>query len=361
MNHQKVGISAIAIYVPPYRVDLEKWCEWTNQSWEKVENVIGTGFRMMGPNQTVYTMAANAVLDLILSHEIDSSEIGFLALGTESSTDNSAGSIIIKGMVNKELERRSMKPISNNCEVPEYKQACLSGIYALKNAVRFIKTDAPSLKGIVVCSDIALYQIGASGEPTQGAGAVAALIESNPKIAEVRTSEAGSASDYRHLDFRKPIQYRAKQANGHSDFDLELPIFNGKYSSSCYIDGTLNAMDNMSSKNSGHLANHLRGIKAVFMHRPFKRMPITAFSITYLYALAHGDDADQEELTRYINLSNLDQDKILEELLNKPNVSDFPETDINREAFPLTTELVKIIPLQTIWCVQFFRCSLLLA
>ena len=141
----------------------------------------------------------------------------------------------------------------------------------------------------------------------------------------------------------RPIQYRAKQANGHSDFDLELPIFNGKYSSSCYVDGTLNAMDNMSSKNSGHLANHLRGTKAVFMHRPFKRMPITAFSIAYLYALAHGDDADHEELTRYINLSNLDQNKILDELLNKPNVSDFPENDINREAFPLTTQLVKII------------------
>ena len=79
------------------------------------------------------------------------------------------------------------------------------------------------------------------------------------------------------------------------------------------------------------------------MHRPFKKMPITAFSIAYLYALAHGDSTDHEELTRYINLSKLDQDKILEELLNKPNVSDFPETDINREAFPLTTELVKII------------------
>ena len=47
-----------------------------------------------------------------------------------------------------------MQPISKNCEVPEFKQACLSGIYALKNAVRFIKTDAPSLKAIVVCSDI---------------------------------------------------------------------------------------------------------------------------------------------------------------------------------------------------------------
>ena len=285
MDYQKVGISALSTYVPPYRVDLEKWSDWTHQSWDKIKQVIGTGFRMLGPNQTIYTMAANAVLDLILSNKIKPSEIGFLALGTESSTDNSAGSIIIKGMIDKELRNRSMQPISKNCEVPEFKQACLSGIYAVKNAVRFIKTDAPSLKAIVVCSDIALYQLGTSGEPTQGAGAVAVLIESNPKIAEVKTSESGSASDYRHLDFRKPIHYRAKQANGHSDFDLDLPIFNGKYSSSCYIDGTINALDNMASKHSEHLSDHLRQVAAVFMHRPFHRMPMTAFSIAYLYAL----------------------------------------------------------------------------
>ena len=102
-------------------------------------------------------------------------------------------------------------------------------------------------------------------------------------------------------------------------------------------------MDDMSSKNSGHLANHLRNTKAIFMHRPFKKMPITAFSIAYFYALAHGDDADHEELTRYANLANIDQNRILEELLNKPNVSDFAETDINRQLLPLTTELVKII------------------
>ena len=173
MDYQNVGISALSTYVPPYRVDLEKWSGWTHQSWDKIKQVIGTGFRMLGPNQTIYTMAANAVLDLILSNKIKPSEIGFLALGTESSTDNSAGSIIIKGMIDKELRNRSMQPISKNCEVPEFKQACLSGIYAVKNAVRFIKTDAPSLKAIVVCSDIALYQLGASGEPTQGAGAVA--------------------------------------------------------------------------------------------------------------------------------------------------------------------------------------------
>ena len=101
---------------------------------------------MLGPDESIYTMAANSVLDLIIENNIDPNEIGFLALGTESSTDNSAGTIIIKGMVNDELKNRGMNPISNQCEVPEFKQACLSGIYALKNAVRYVHSDAPEKK-----------------------------------------------------------------------------------------------------------------------------------------------------------------------------------------------------------------------
>ncbi|MGB0658117.1 MAG: hydroxymethylglutaryl-CoA synthase, partial [Gammaproteobacteria bacterium] len=97
MKH-KVGISAITAYVPSYRVGLKDWCSWTNNSWDKISKIIGSGFRMLGPDESIYTMAANSVLDLIIENNIDPSEIGFLALGTESSTDNSAGTIIIKGM-----------------------------------------------------------------------------------------------------------------------------------------------------------------------------------------------------------------------------------------------------------------------
>ena len=34
---EQVGISGLAIYVPPYRVDLEDWCEWTGSPWEENE------------------------------------------------------------------------------------------------------------------------------------------------------------------------------------------------------------------------------------------------------------------------------------------------------------------------------------
>ena len=82
------GISGFAAYVPPYRVRLQDWCEWTGNSWEKTQAVVGDSFRMAGPDQNVYTIAAEAVLRLILEHELDPRRVGYLALGTESSTDN---------------------------------------------------------------------------------------------------------------------------------------------------------------------------------------------------------------------------------------------------------------------------------
>ena len=65
----------------------------------------------------------------------------------------------------------------------------------MKGAIRYIALDGAGSVGIVVCSDIAEYEIGSSGEPTQGAGA-AMLIEENPKLATIDLNHSGSASDY---------------------------------------------------------------------------------------------------------------------------------------------------------------------
>src|SRR5690606_41294040 len=66
---------------------------WTGQPWEKTRAVVGRSFRMRGPEQSVYTMAATAVMRLIERYEVDPRRIGFLGLGTESSTDNSARAV----------------------------------------------------------------------------------------------------------------------------------------------------------------------------------------------------------------------------------------------------------------------------
>ena len=128
--------------------------------------------------------------------------IGLLALGTESSNDNSAGSIIIKGMLDQALDQLQLPRLSQHCEVPEVKHACLGGVYALKNAVRHCLLEDSA--AIVICSDLALYARGSSGEPTQGAGAVALLVERDPALASLDLNHAGRASDYRISDFRKP-------------------------------------------------------------------------------------------------------------------------------------------------------------
>ena len=230
MNNKSIGISGLSAYVPPYKVWLEDWCGWTGNQWPKIREVVGRSFRVRGPQQSVYTMAATAVMRLIEQYDIDPGRVKFLGLGTESSTDNSAGAIIVKGMVDRALVARGKVPIARSCEVPEFKHACLGGVYGMKGALRHLALDGAGGQAIVVCADIAEYERGSSGEPTQGAGAVAMLLEENPTLAEVDLIRSGSASDYRIMDFRKPMLRFCGQDRRESHQVQDFPVFNGKYS-----------------------------------------------------------------------------------------------------------------------------------
>jgi hydroxymethylglutaryl-CoA synthase len=93
------GVSGMSVYVPPLRVPLEAWCDWTKNAWQKVQTIVGQSFRCPAPDENVYTLAATSVLRLIRQYSIDPTRVGLLALGTETSTDNSAGAVIVRGMV----------------------------------------------------------------------------------------------------------------------------------------------------------------------------------------------------------------------------------------------------------------------
>jgi hydroxymethylglutaryl-CoA synthase len=111
MDKKNIGISGLTAYIPPFRVWLEDWCDWTDNQWPKIREVVGRSFRVRGPNQSVYTLAATAVMRLIKQYDIDPTRVKFLGLGTESSTDNSAGAIIVKGMVDRALIREGKAPV----------------------------------------------------------------------------------------------------------------------------------------------------------------------------------------------------------------------------------------------------------
>ena len=231
------GVSAMSLYVPPFRVDLKDWCSWTDNSWEKISAVVGRSFRVCGRHENVYTMAANAVLRLIRQNAIDPTRVGFLGLGTESSTDNAAGAVIVRGMVDRALESLGLPRLSRYLEVPEFKHACLGGVYALKSALRYVSSDGADRLAIVVSADVAEYERGSTGEQTQGAGAVAMLVERSPKLFEVDLAHAGSASDYRGPDFRKPFARHFTEGYApNTQRPSDFPVFSGKYSTFSYLD-----------------------------------------------------------------------------------------------------------------------------
>ena len=342
-----IGISGLAAYLPPYRVWLEDWCEWSGNQWPKIREVVGRSFRLRGPNHSVYTMAANAVIRLIDQYDVDPARVKFLGLGTESSTDNSAGAIIIKGMIDEALQGRGRAPISRSCEVPEFKHACLGGVYGMKGAIRHLALDGAGGQAIVVCSDIAEYARGSSGEQTQGASAVAMLLEEDPQLAVVDLVGSGSASDYRIMDFRKPMSRFCGQDRSEAHQVQDFPVFNGKYSTTCYIDETLHALNDMYDKRDLIASDYLRSLRTLFLHRPYRRMPETGWAVSYLFALGQGksderNSEDRAELASYCYEAGVEVGAVIDEMASKPDVTRLAKPDrLQYEAYPLTMALLQ--------------------
>jgi len=310
----------MSLYVPPFRVRLDDWCRWTGNDWGKVRAVVGESFRVLGRDENVYTMAANAALRLILDNQLDPQRVGFLGLGTESSTDNAAGAVIVRGMLDRALEGLGLPRLSRHLEVPEFKHACLGGIYGLKNALRYVALDGSDRLAIVVSADVAEYERGSTGEQTQGAGAVAMLVERQPKLFAVDLLHAGSASDYRGPDFRKPLARHftegyAARTTRPSDF----PVFSGEYSTYSYLDETVHAVENMLDRLGVSPGKYYASVKSLFFHRPYHLMPVRAMSFLYVRGLARGDH-HQDELAELCAAAGVGVDAVLAETRSSPDL-----------------------------------------
>ena len=84
---------------------------------------------------------------------------------------------------------------------------------------------------IVIVSDIAKYDIGSSGEYTQGAGAVAMLIKENPRLLTFDRKVASTIIKNEY-DFYRPI-------------GKETPLVNGNYSNLLYLIQVKKAFDRL--------------------------------------------------------------------------------------------------------------------
>jgi len=146
-------------------------------------------------------------------------DIGRLYVSTESAFDESkAMNSYVIGMLEQVYGRDSFE----HCGGVETKFACVSGSYALYDNANWIRAgEAEGKNALVVVSDIAKYDLGSSGELTQGAGAIAMLLNDNPRLLSF-DSKVTATSIKDEYDFYRP-------------FGKETPIVHGQYSNLLYL------------------------------------------------------------------------------------------------------------------------------
>jgi hydroxymethylglutaryl-CoA synthase len=169
------------------------------------------------------------------------------------------------------------------------------------------------------------------------------LLEEDPKLAVVDLPGSGSASDYRVMDFRKPMLRFCGQERTEMHQVKDFPIFNGKYSTTCYIDETLQALNDMYRKRDLNPIDYLRSLKTVFMHRPYRRMPETGWAVAYLFALSQGSSEDRAELASYCYEAGIDAERLRTEMMSQPKVSTLASPErLQYEIYPLTMAALRV-------------------
>ena len=87
-------------------------------------------------------------------------------------------------------------------------------------------------------------------------------------------------------DFRKPFIRFNQTTPGHHGHLNDFPVFNGPYSTACYLEATVAALGAMFDKADERPSAWLKDLGAIFMHRPYQRMPESGLALGYLFALS---------------------------------------------------------------------------
>jgi hydroxymethylglutaryl-CoA synthase len=287
-----VGVDSIHFDIPQLYLPIETLA--IHRSIEPDKLIKGLGLeRMSFPDvhQDAVVFAANAVLKLIEKENLNPKEIHRIYVGTESSVD---GSKPIASYIIQLLEHKLGVGLFANCDVVDLTFACIGAVDALQNSVDFIRLN-PDKKAIVVATDVAKYDLGSTGEYTQGSGAVALLITANPRVLNMGFEYGISTESV--FDFFKPIRYIAKKDilsnsenidwNGVAESEIgiykEQPVFDGQYSNTCYVNRVKDAYQHYKkvSKQEGQIL--FENWLSIQMHLPYcfqgRRMFVEVFAM----------------------------------------------------------------------------------
>ncbi|WP_333695037.1 hydroxymethylglutaryl-CoA synthase family protein [Flavobacterium sp.] len=272
-----VGIDSISFDIPKIYLPISTLANHRNIEPDKL--VKGLGLHKMSfpdKHQDVVTFAANATLKLIEQENINPAEIARIYVGSESGVDSSKP---IASYILSLLESKLGTASFRNCDVVDLTFACIGGVDALQNCMDYIRLN-PTKKAIVIASDNAKYDLESSGEYTQGAGAIAMLITSNPRILSF-SNEVGVSTEG-VFDFFKPRRSFAKSeitnsADNPEWFGVlenevsiykEQPVFDGQYSNQCYINRITEAYQHF-KRESQQTGKVYENWASILMHLPY--------------------------------------------------------------------------------------------
>ncbi|MEY2963560.1 MAG: hypothetical protein RL754_821 [Bacteroidota bacterium] len=274
----KVGIDALSYYVPKHYLPIESLAQARNIEYAKLNQGLGlTSMAFPDVDEDAATMGANAVLRLFKDENVDPKNVGRLYLGTESALDSAKPTATyILDLVEGQLAPEYGEACLRNVDCVDLTFACVSAVDALENALLYVIQN-PTKKAIVVASDLAKYDLGSTGEYTQGAGSVALLVGSNPKLVSIDPAVGVATKGER--DFFKPRRTYTKasvlveaakllgvdlsesdakaklaQADGFWGGNVMLrsyvdePVFDGQYSNDTYVSRIKEALADFDTK-----------------------------------------------------------------------------------------------------------------
>lgn len=252
MASPATGIASIGLHFPSLSMQVEELAALRGQDPNKYK--VGLGCDEMSicpPDVNVIELATEAARRALARWNGDKKRIGMIAVGTESAVDMSRP---LSAFVADRLG------LSGAIRSYEVKHACYGGTLAVRQAAEWrLSGAAQDQAALVVAADVAMYEQGDPGEPTQGAGGVAMVID-DPRVARIEpVSYPWSEPQF---DFWRPV--------GES-----YPRVDGPLSLDCYKRAAENCFKAMVGKRDPEVV--LRELAAICFHVPFPKMVRKAF------------------------------------------------------------------------------------
>ncbi|MEM7482038.1 MAG: hydroxymethylglutaryl-CoA synthase [Acidobacteriota bacterium] len=194
------GIASIGLAFPPLALPVEELA--TLRGVDPNKYTLGLGCREMAlcpKDYGVVDMAVEAARRALDRWDGDRERIALLAVGTETALDMSRP---LSAWVAESLG------LAGRVRSYEVKHACYGGTLALRQATEWRLSGAArtasgdTQAALVIAADVALYEPEDPGEPTQGAGAVAMVVD-GPEVAAIDTASYPYSEPA--FDFWRPV------------------------------------------------------------------------------------------------------------------------------------------------------------